>query len=105
MTYVLAVDGGNTKTVALVARQVGIEGTPFTLVLAGGVLRHPVRLLHEVLLRRVRSSSPDVRVVESRFEPVVGALLLAFEHAGITLNESLLARLTLTLPPAAFFAT
>jgi N-acetylglucosamine kinase-like BadF-type ATPase len=87
------------------ARQVGIEGTPFTLVLAGGVLRHPVRLLHEELIARVRSSSPDVLVVDTRFEPVVGALLLAFEAAGITIDESLLERLAPTLPHAAFFAT
>jgi hypothetical protein len=87
------------------ARQVGIEATPFTLVLAGGVLRHPVRLLHEELIARVRSSSLDVRVVDTRFEPVVGALLLAFEAAGIAIDESLLERLAPTLPPAAFFAT
>jgi N-acetylglucosamine kinase-like BadF-type ATPase len=87
------------------ARHVGIENTPFTLVLAGGVLRHPTRLLHEALIARVRSSSPDVLVVDSRFGPVVGALLLSLETAGIMIDESLLARLTPTLPPAAFFAT
>jgi N-acetylglucosamine kinase-like BadF-type ATPase len=87
------------------ARQVGIEHTPFTLVLAGGVLRHPVRLLHDALIARVRSSSPDVRIVDTPFEPVVGALLLAFETAGVAIDEALMARLTPTLPPAAFFAT
>ncbi len=37
------------------ARQVEIEGIPFTLVLAGDVLRYSVRLLHEALIARVRS--------------------------------------------------
>jgi N-acetylglucosamine kinase-like BadF-type ATPase len=87
------------------ACQVGIEATPFTLVLAGGVLRHPVRLLHEALIERVRSSSPDVLVVDSRFEPVIGALLLALESTGIPIDEALLARLTPTLPATGFFAT
>lgn len=87
------------------ARQVGIERTPFTLVLAGGVLRHPVRLLHDALIAAVRSSSPDVLIVDTPFEPVVGALLLAFETAGITIDEPLMARLMPTLPPAVFFAT
>jgi N-acetylglucosamine kinase-like BadF-type ATPase len=87
------------------ARQVGLVGTPFTLVLAGGVLRHPARLLAETLAARVRVAEPDVRVVDSRFEPAVGALFLALDAAGVTIDEPLLARLTATLPPAALFAT
>jgi N-acetylglucosamine kinase-like BadF-type ATPase len=87
------------------ARQVGLIGAPFTLVLAGGVLRHPARLLAETLAARVRAAAPDVRVVDSRFEPAVGALLLALESAGVAIDEPLLARLTRSLPPAAFFAT
>jgi N-acetylglucosamine kinase-like BadF-type ATPase len=87
------------------ARQVEIERWPFTLVLAGGVLRHPVRLLQDTLIERVRASSPDVQIVESPFEPVVGALLLAFETAGIRIDGLLMERLTATLPPAAFFAS
>ncbi|MEO7909160.1 MAG: BadF/BadG/BcrA/BcrD ATPase family protein [Roseiflexaceae bacterium] len=87
------------------ARQVGIIDAPFTLVLAGGVLRHPTRLLIETLLARVRMAAPNVQVVESRFEPAVGALFLALELAGVAIDAPLLARMTPTLPPAAFFAT
>ena len=78
---------------------------PFTLVLAGGVLRHPARLLVETLVARVRSAAPNVQVVESRLEPAAGALFLALELAGVVIDDSLLARMTPTLPPAAFFAT
>src|SRR6266545_932253 len=87
------------------ARHVGILEAPFTLVLAGGVLRHPARLLAETLTERVRAAALNVQVVDSRFEPVVGALFLALELAGVAIDASLLARLTPTLPPAAFFAT
>ncbi|HJZ47304.1 MAG TPA: BadF/BadG/BcrA/BcrD ATPase family protein [Roseiflexaceae bacterium] len=87
------------------ARQVGIERVPFTLVLAGGVLRHPGRLLAETLAARVRDVAPDVHVIDSRFEPAVGALFLALESAGVAIDAPLLARLTPTLPSAAFFAT
>jgi N-acetylglucosamine kinase-like BadF-type ATPase len=87
------------------ARQVGILGSPFTLVLAGGVLRHPARLLTESLLSRVQAVAPDVQVVESRFEPAVGALFLALEQAGVAIDTPLLGRLVPSLPPAAFFAT
>jgi N-acetylglucosamine kinase-like BadF-type ATPase len=87
------------------ARQVGIAEAPFTLVLAGGVLRHPSPLLSQALVARVRAESPQVRPVVSRFEPAVGALFLALEAAGVTIDEPLLARLAPTLPPAEFFAT
>ncbi len=87
------------------ARQVGILDAPFTLVLAGGVLRHPARLLAATLTERVRATAPNVQVLDSRFEPVVGALFLALELAGVAIDAPLLARLTPTLPPAAFFAT
>ena len=87
------------------ARQVGIEGTPFDLVLAGGVIRHRSRLIPEALIARVHATSPEARPIYSRFEPAVGALFLALEAAGIPVDEGLLVRLIPTLPEPSFFAT
>jgi N-acetylglucosamine kinase-like BadF-type ATPase len=87
------------------ARRVGIEKLPFTLVLAGGVLRHSSRLMPEALIARVQAGAPGANPVYSVFEPAVGALLLAFEAAGIIVGEPLLERLTTTLPDSSLFAT
>jgi len=87
------------------ARQVGLEGAPFTLVLAGGVLCHPSQFLADCLIERVRTKSPEVRTIYSRFEPVVGALFLALEAAGQVIDEALLSRLVPTLPPMSLFET
>jgi N-acetylglucosamine kinase-like BadF-type ATPase len=87
------------------ARHVGIENSPYTLVLTGGVLRHPSPLLHQAIVNRVQTASPEVQAVTSQFEPVVGALLFAFERAGFRLDETLFGRLQASLPPAALFAT
>jgi N-acetylglucosamine kinase-like BadF-type ATPase len=87
------------------ARRVGIERTPFTLVLAGGVLRHPSPLLSAALVARVRVTSPDVQPVDSRFEPAVGALFMALERAGVRVDEALVERLLPTLPPSTLYAT
>ena len=87
------------------ARRVGIEKLPFTLVLTGGVLRHPSRLMPEALIARVQVEAPGANPVYSIFEPAVGALLLAFEAAGITVDEPLLERLAATLPQSSLFAT
>jgi hypothetical protein len=74
-------------------------------VLAGGVLRHPSRLLADALIERVRASAPEVRSVASRFELAVGALFLALEAVGVPVDAPVLERLVPTLPPASLFAT
>jgi N-acetylglucosamine kinase-like BadF-type ATPase len=87
------------------ARKVGLEGTPFPLVLTGGVLRHPSPLLRAALVARVHTTSPGAQPIKSRFEPVVGAVLLALEATEVCVDETILHQLAATLPPAAFFET
>ncbi len=89
----------------IAARQVGIEGTPFPLVLAGGVLRHPSTLLPDTIIERVQITSPDARPTRGRFEPVIGALFTALEAGGVTIDDALLGRLAPTIPPSELFAT
>ncbi len=87
------------------ARRVGLDGVPFTLVLAGGVLRHPTQLLAEAIIARVRAVSPQVRPVVSRFEPAVGALFLALEQAGYPVGAAERERVATSLPPPIVFAS
>ncbi|HEX5808016.1 MAG TPA: hypothetical protein VFY25_05075, partial [Anaerolineales bacterium] len=71
----------------------------------GGVLRHPSPLLRDALVARVREVAPDVRAIQSRFEPAVGAVLLALDLADIKTDVALLERLEQTVPGKDFFAT
>jgi N-acetylglucosamine kinase-like BadF-type ATPase len=80
------------------AERVGLLGGEFPVVLAGGVFRHPSRLLAETLMQRI----PGGRAVPAAHEPAVGALLFAFDRAGVAADE---ARLEATAPPAATYAT
>jgi N-acetylglucosamine kinase-like BadF-type ATPase len=80
------------------AERVGLLGADFPVVLAGGVFRHPSRLLAETLMERIPGGLP----VRAAHEPVVGALLFAFDRAGVKADE---ARLEATAPPAATYAT
>ncbi len=77
----------------------------FVLVLAGGLFRHPSRLLATSLLQRVQANAPAAWLLDSRLEPVVGALLLALEEVGVPIEQRLLDRLAASMPPAPFFAT
>src|SRR5205085_4563152 len=75
------------------ARQVGIEGTPFALVLAGGVLRHPSTALPDAIIERVCTTSPAVRPTRCRFEPIIGVLFAALEAAQVPVDEAVLEKL------------
>jgi len=87
------------------ARKVGLLEMSFTLVLTGGVLRHPSPLLRDALVSRVCDVAPNVRATQSRFEPAAGAVLLALDLAQVNTDTALLERLETTLPGPAFFAT
>ena len=87
------------------ARLVGIEGTAFTLVLAGGVLRHPSPLLADAIIRRVQTTSPHVRPTLYRFEPIIGVLFTALEAANVTIDDALLANMIPTMPASNLFVT
>ncbi len=87
------------------ARKVGILDTPFTLVLAGGVFRHHSRDLKDCIVNRVRLASPEAQPVESSFEPVIGAVLLALDTIAIAVDDTVLHNVRQSSPPAAFFAT
>jgi N-acetylglucosamine kinase-like BadF-type ATPase len=87
------------------ARRVGIEGTPFTLVLAGGVFRHPSSLLPDSIIERVRATSPAVRPTFCRFEPIIGVLFAALEAAKVAVDDALLEKLVPTIPGPTLFST
>lgn len=60
------------------AERTGQLGSPFPLVLSGGVLRHTSTLLRESILGLV----PEAEPVYPAVEPVAGAVLLAADRAG-----------------------
>jgi len=60
------------------AGRTGQLGSPFPLVLSGGVLRHPSALLRASILARL----PDATAVYPVVEPVAGAVLLAADAVG-----------------------
>jgi N-acetylglucosamine kinase-like BadF-type ATPase len=71
---------------------------PSPVVLAGGLFRHPC----DALERSIRENLPGCEIVKARFEPAAGALLLAFDAAGVVLDSD---RLEASLPSAELFAS
>jgi N-acetylglucosamine kinase-like BadF-type ATPase len=79
------------------ARKAGLP-RPSPLVLAGGVFRHSCTALADAIAAGV----PGAEIVRATHEPAVGALLLAFDQAGLVPD---IARLEASFPSAELFAT
>jgi N-acetylglucosamine kinase-like BadF-type ATPase len=80
------------------ARRVGFTTEEVPLVLTGGVLRHRCT----DLLDGIAAAAPGFRLVRPTLEPVLGALLLAGDRAGVTPDIELLRS---TSPDPGFFRT
>jgi N-acetylglucosamine kinase-like BadF-type ATPase len=94
------------STAAAAARRVGIDADgPFGVAMAGGVFRHPGTVLREALVAAVRERARHAQAVEATLPPAAGALLLAFDAAGIVVDDRIAARLAASLPPADLFDT
>ena len=86
------------------ARQVGIDTEPFTVALAGGVLREG-RAMRAALTREILDLAPDTRIIDAVLEPAAGALLLAFDAAGLRVTPAVEERLRETMPGHELFDT
>jgi N-acetylglucosamine kinase-like BadF-type ATPase len=80
------------------ARRVGLDEGAGTVVLGGGVLRHPCPDLADA----VAEGLPGWHVVRASVEPAFGALLLAADQAGARPSRE---RLRESGPDASFFGT
>ena len=56
------------------------------IVLSGGVFKAKSPLLREILNREVKKDVPGAKFIEARYEPVVGAALLALDQQGIEMD-------------------
>ena len=83
----------------------GLAGDDADVFLAGGMFRDSGPLLRDALAAAVYTGAPGARLRPAAHEPVVGALLEAFERAGVRSTPAVLGRLSATTPAAAFFDT
>ncbi|MDP9241922.1 MAG: ATPase [Actinomycetota bacterium] len=81
------------RNAALVATQLGMQDTEFELVLAGGLFQTKTRLLVDPLFAAAREGAHRARVVRVSMPPVVGAVAMARERAGLEVDESVMGRI------------
>jgi len=74
-------------------RRLGMSDMPVEVVLSGGLFRGRSPLLADTIRAGLAAEAPQARLVPARYEPVVGAALLALEAAGLALTPEMNARL------------
>lgn len=79
-------------------RRCNLEGTDVEIVLGGSVFKGKGSLLLDTIKTSIQAVYPKVKIIRPRFEPVVGAALLALDDLGIKVDKDVYARLEKTLP-------
>jgi N-acetylglucosamine kinase-like BadF-type ATPase len=80
--------------VALI-RRLGMEKEEFAIVPFGGVFRAK-ELVLDSFRATICAAAPRARVVEPRFEPVVGAALLALSEIGVAIDDPIISAVEAT---------
>jgi N-acetylglucosamine kinase-like BadF-type ATPase len=79
-------------------KRLSLQEIDAEVVLGGGVFKGQGDLLVDTATRVIHGVAPRAQILRPRFEPVVGALFLALESAGLPLTQERLDRLAASLP-------
>jgi len=66
-----------------------MTGLDVDVVLSGSIFKGQGSLLPEVIAANIHMIAPKARLVNARYEPVVGALLLGLEEVGVKVDEQI----------------
>ncbi len=86
-------------------RRFDMQRLEFDVVLAGSVFKGEGPLLVDTITQGIHQVAPHARIVRARFEPAVGAVLLAYDALGMAVSEAMYGNLAQTMPGPAFFST
>lgn len=86
-------------------RRFSMENLEFDVVLSGGLFRSRNHLLLETIAEEVQRIAPLVHFLHPNLEPVMGALLYAYDDLDIAVSQEIVVNLTNTTPPATLFDT
>ncbi len=75
------------------------------VVFSGGLFKGSGDLLRESAAAAVHRRAPRARLQSARREPVIGALVYAYERMGITVEPALIEKIESSGPDASFFST
>ncbi|MFQ5340489.1 MAG: N-acetylglucosamine kinase [Anaerolineae bacterium] len=79
---------GLAELVTAGLKRFNMTGLDVEVVLSGSIFKGPGTLLEEVMTAHIHMVAPKARLVNARYEPVVGAMLLGLEELGVRADQS-----------------
>jgi len=67
-------------------QRLGMANIELEIVLSGGIFKAKSPTLRKILAKEIIAKVPQAKFIEARYEPVVGAALLALENEGIQID-------------------
>lgn len=83
----------------------GLLDAEIPVVLSGGLLQGEGGLLLDTITQTVRARVPGAQIRLATRQPVIGALLYAYQACGIAVTPELIATIEATAPDASFYRT
>jgi N-acetylglucosamine kinase-like BadF-type ATPase len=96
---------GLAEYATAMTRRFNMGDIEFDIVLAGSLFKGVGSLLIDTLTQEIHQVAPRAHIVRARFEPAVGAVLLAYDALGIEVTDAIDTRLAETVPDARLFDT
>jgi N-acetylglucosamine kinase-like BadF-type ATPase len=78
---------GMAELVTAGLKRYNMTGLDVEVVLSGNIFKGPGSLVQEVIIANIHMVAPKARLVNARYEPVVGAVLLGLEALGVEIDE------------------
>ena len=97
-SIILAAAEEMAVTATALIRRLNMEQEEFDLITAGSVFRGEDPVFLETVSESVRAVAPQARFCFPVFAPVVGAVLLAGEEAGLNVSDTMYGNLESTMP-------
>jgi N-acetylglucosamine kinase-like BadF-type ATPase len=96
---------GLAEYATAMARRFQMQALAFDVVLAGSVFKGAGPLLIDTIRQEIHQVAPLANIVRAQYEPVAGSVLLAWDAAGLRVDEDMVANLRETMPGESFFST
>jgi len=87
---------GLAELVTAALRRFDMTGLALEIVLSGSIFKGCGRLLEAQMAVEIQKAAPRAKLVNARYEPVVGALLCGLEASGIDINDCVRANIEQT---------
>lgn len=81
-----------------IIKRLGLERDPIEIVLAGSVFKGKGPLMLDTVNGTIHAVAPKAKIVTPKYEPVVGALILALERSGIPFKGKVARNLDASVP-------